>query len=225
MSSSTTFSSIPAEIVIRMKEFGHSRYGIVFDPPEGPSGTATAQTPLGECVIEFVHDGVQTDSTAQLAYLLAHPFAVPTIALDTLRAHAIEYAIMFVGALGSLDVLLPKLYYVVAGLILAAALIADLTGPPATSAGARGLLLLVLLVAAALIFASQYLIWTAVGATVIEGVQGRYFLPLLPAAALLIGGLLPPAPRLRATAWTLVAGFPLVTAMVVPVAVWARYYG
>jgi len=66
MSSSTTFSSIPAEIVIRMKEFGHSRYGIVFDPPEGPSGTATAQTPLGECVIEFVHDSAREELTLTL---------------------------------------------------------------------------------------------------------------------------------------------------------------
>src|SRR5258706_239921 len=65
--------------------------------------------------IEFVHDGVQADSAAQLATLLAHPLAVPTIALQTLRAHAVEYAIMFVGALGSLDVLMPKLYYAPAG--------------------------------------------------------------------------------------------------------------
>jgi uncharacterized membrane protein len=176
--------------------------------------------------IEFPHDGIQVDSAAQLAYLLDHPLQIPTIALDTLRAHAIEYAIMFIGALGSLDTLLPKPYYAAAALILLAALIADLAGPPAADARARGLLLVVLLASTALIFVSQYLIWTAVGATVIEGAQGRYFLPLVPAAALLIGGLFAaPESRLRLAALVAVAVFPLVTAIVTPLALLARYYG
>jgi hypothetical protein len=60
---STTFGSISGEIVARMKELGRSRYGIVFDPPEGPNGTATGQTPLGECVIEFAHDSGRDELT------------------------------------------------------------------------------------------------------------------------------------------------------------------
>jgi hypothetical protein len=51
---------------MRLKEVGRSRYGIAFDPPEGPSGTATGQTPLGECVIEFVHDGARGELTLTL---------------------------------------------------------------------------------------------------------------------------------------------------------------
>ena len=38
----------------------------------------------------------------------------------------------------------------------------------------------------ALIFTSEYLQWTNVGAPIIEGVQGRYFLPILPIVAILI---------------------------------------
>lgn len=175
--------------------------------------------------VEFPHDGIAVDSAAQLAGLLADPLRIPRIALDTLRARTIEYGVMVIGALGSLDVLLPKPYYAAATLIFLAALIADLTGPAAARAGARLLLLVALLAATALIFVSQYLIWTAVGATVIEGVQGRYFLPLLPAAALMVAGLASPAPRLRRAALIAVAGFPLVTAIVTPLALLARYYG
>jgi hypothetical protein len=66
MSTTRTFSGISTEIVTRMKAFGRSRYGIVFDPPDGPNSTATGQTPLGECVIEFVHDSARAELTLTL---------------------------------------------------------------------------------------------------------------------------------------------------------------
>lgn len=55
MSNTRTFSGVTAEILYRMQELGRAEYGIVYDYREGYAGTATSQTPLGECVIEFVH--------------------------------------------------------------------------------------------------------------------------------------------------------------------------
>jgi uncharacterized membrane protein len=130
---------------------------------------------------------------------------------------------MVIGALGALDTLLPKPYYALAALILLAALIADALGPDAGRG--RALLLVVALAGTGAVFLSQYLIWSAVGGTVIEGVQGRYFLPLAPATVLLIAGLVPPHARLRTTLLIGVAGFPLVTAVVTPLALLARFYG
>jgi hypothetical protein len=66
MPSTCTFSDVTAEILSRMKEFGRTEYGIVYDPPEGPISTATSQTPLGECVIEFVHDAAKAELTLTL---------------------------------------------------------------------------------------------------------------------------------------------------------------
>ena len=66
MPTSRTFPGIPVEIVDRMKAYGRSQYGIVFDPPEGPNSTATGQTPLGECVIEFAHDVERAELTLTL---------------------------------------------------------------------------------------------------------------------------------------------------------------
>ena len=66
MSVTGIFCSVSTEIAIRLKEVGRSRYGIVFDPLEGQSGTATGQTPLGECVIEFVHDSAREELTLTL---------------------------------------------------------------------------------------------------------------------------------------------------------------
>jgi len=66
MPSTRSFSGVTAEILSRMKEFGRAEYGIVYDPPEGPISTATSQTPLGECVIEFVHDVAKGELTLTL---------------------------------------------------------------------------------------------------------------------------------------------------------------
>ena len=63
MPSTRTYSGVTAEILSRMKEFGRAEYGIVYDPPEGAISTATSQTPLGECVIEFVHDAAKAELT------------------------------------------------------------------------------------------------------------------------------------------------------------------
>ena len=52
--------------------------------------------------------------------------------------------------------------------------------------GARGRLLVAAITAGTFlaVAASQYLLWTPVGADYIDGIQGRYLLPLAPAAAL-----------------------------------------
>jgi len=66
MSNGRTFSGVTDEILDRMKALGRAEYDIVYDPPEGPVSTATSQTPLGECVIEFVHDPAKAELTLTL---------------------------------------------------------------------------------------------------------------------------------------------------------------
>ena len=66
MPSTRTFSDVTPEILHRMKEFGRAEYNIVYDPPEGPVSTATSQTPLGECVVEFAHDPAKAELTLTL---------------------------------------------------------------------------------------------------------------------------------------------------------------
>jgi hypothetical protein len=66
MSSSRTFPGVTPEILSRMKELGRAEHNIVYDPPDGPAGTAASQTPLGECVIEFAHDAAAAKLTLTL---------------------------------------------------------------------------------------------------------------------------------------------------------------
>jgi hypothetical protein len=74
MPSTRTFSGVTPEILHRMKEFGRAEYNIVYDPPEGPVSTATSQTPLGECVVEFAHDPAKAELTLTL---LKKPWLLP----------------------------------------------------------------------------------------------------------------------------------------------------
>jgi hypothetical protein len=74
MSNSRTFPGVTPEILSRMKELGRAEYNIVYDPPDGAVGTATSQTPLGECVIEFAHDPTKTELTLTL---VTKPWLLP----------------------------------------------------------------------------------------------------------------------------------------------------
>jgi hypothetical protein len=78
MSNSRTFSGVTAEVLIRMKQLGRAEYGVVYDPPEGAVSVATSQTPLGECVIEFVHDNAKAELTLTL---VKKPWLLPEGAL------------------------------------------------------------------------------------------------------------------------------------------------
>lgn len=104
----------------------------------------------------------------RFARVVVHDFAVSTPA----------YLEQMVGRLGQLDVILPKAVIWLEWLLLAALIVT------AGERVARAQRLLAFAASVALIFAVSiwmYLTWTKTCGDVILGVQGRYYLPLLPA--------------------------------------------
>ena len=72
-----------------------------------------------------------------------------------------------------------------------------------------------------LIFLSEYLSWTSVGAAFVDGVQGRYFLPI----ALLLPLFLPEAPPSKSTGLLLpLAAFPAFSIVIMVHSILLRYY-
>ena len=124
-----------------------------------------------------------TDTREQLRVFLHDPALIVTLPLDSLR-HGFALLLSLVGILGTLDVLLPRWLYAVWFVALAAALAGALLGAERDTRSwpAWASLLGLLSVAASVVavFDGQYLSWTLVGASTIDGVQGRYGLPLLP---------------------------------------------
>ena len=119
---------------------------------------------------------------AQVAFIEHHPLRVlATIARD-LGEHAWVYTHQMIGILGWLTIPLPRAVIVM--IILLLVVVAATAGPRLTRAQ-RIAALIVAVASIITVELSEYISWTAVGASVVEGVQGRYFIPILP--LLLIG--------------------------------------
>ncbi|WP_028232210.1 DUF2142 domain-containing protein [Paraburkholderia mimosarum] len=126
----------------------------------------------------------------QIAWVLHHPLEIPRVAWATLQHNGVFYYESMVGILGWLDTPMHRDYYRVAalmGVALAVATALERRGAAPTVRGVdRVVIALALLASVALIFAALYVSWTPVGQRIVDGVQGRYFLPLLPLLALLL---------------------------------------
>jgi GNAT superfamily N-acetyltransferase len=133
-----------------------------------------------------------TNPGAQAHILLAAPARLVTLPLDSAWANGRWLWREAIGVLGTLDVFLPASLYAAWGWALAGAALAGFV------AGRGGQEKVPLLPAAAavigavasawLTFIVQYVSWTSVGNALVEGVQGRYLLPIaalaLPVATL-----------------------------------------
>lgn len=170
----------------------------------------------------------------QLLYLFQHPGKVFAIAATTLKLNGAFYFQSFVGALGWLDTYFHRGYYVVAFGMLCIALAASCLNLDGARTGNRppsAVPLLAVLATIVMIFASLYLAWTAVGGTVVDGVQGRYFLAVFPLVALALPSLRSHSPAqsrvlvmCRSLIVFFVAIFPLFSfALLVPLVI-QRFY-
>jgi uncharacterized membrane protein len=125
------------------------------------------------------------DPKAQIHEFEAHPFRVMSVVVRDYVARLDDYRQQFVGSLGWIDVPLPGILTSVAFcLLLAVAATSDVSITPAGRAFAA-LLAILLCLGVSL---SQYIVWTPPGKAYVDGIQGRYFLPvalvlLLPMAA------------------------------------------
>ena len=132
-----------------------------------------------------LHDKI-VDPTEQLRLLVDQPTTIWHVAVTTLRTMSRDYAETAIGVLGWLNIVLAHWAYRLAMAVVVAALLLSCVGSPVMRLKDTGLVGLALGLAVGGIFLGQYLTWTAVGAPVVDGVQGRYFLPLLGLAPFLL---------------------------------------
>lgn len=143
--------------------------------------------------------GLPVDAAAQLSCIGAGPIHFATVAMHDLAANGRFYIEELIGRFGANEVKLsPAVITIEIILLLAVAL--------ASGAELRARVRVTALAAVAMTIAgillSQYLIWSVVCGDVIEGVQGRYFLEILP---LFLAAIALPRIRLLVSPW-LVAG-------------------
>ncbi len=127
-------------------------------------------------LIEF-NEGV--DSAEQVAYVLSHPITFIQTTYRTVKASGLNWLMMFLGSnLAWLEVGVSSIFLVIyAALILISSVTMEkdeiiIYKKDKYIAGG------ICLAVTALIFASLYVQWTPVGEDVINGIQGRYFIPI-----------------------------------------------
>jgi uncharacterized membrane protein len=166
-----------------------------------------------------------TDAVAQLRVVLAHPVDVAGMVWTNLATNTLLWREV-VGVLGWLAVFLPAPLYTIWAFGAGSALVADALAPCERDSRMGMLVMLVVAGSVFLVWVSQYLNWTPVGAKAIYGPTGRYLLPLIPVLGLAV-------PRLgaRGTAWlrgvalALPVGAAAVGLVWVPVVLRAHFHG
>jgi uncharacterized membrane protein len=126
---------------------------------------------------------VRVDKDRQIAGALADPLRVVGILAENYLHMGRRYVAQIVGQLGWLDANLPKTLLWGYAALLGGLAVFDTRRTVEVSLRQRGLLALVTLATLGLVSASQYAYWTPYGADYVEGIQGRYFIPLAPAVA------------------------------------------
>jgi uncharacterized membrane protein len=169
---------------------------------------------------------VGADPGRQVEFILGHPLVALSVLFHSISHQFRGLLGEFIGKLGWLDTVLPLWYYrIAAGMLLVAAL-ASMCGPKGWKIGALGyaLIILGLVVSVFGIFMIEYMSWTAPGAPLIQGVQGRYFLTIALTAAALLPAFGAGWTRIGNCLTTLIALFPVVSLAVVMHTVILRYY-
>lgn len=155
--------------------------------------------------------GVVPSASAQMLYMVSHPVEAASALLWTLWQDGGHFLRQMVGVLGWLDTILPETFYRLAGVVTLCAILSDLMSEKPLGWPVRGLTAFIVLATSLCILTVQYLTWTAVGDTKVDGVQGRYFLPIILAVGMTL-------PALRFPGRAVVHGMLMVPVMMFPLA-------
>ena len=172
------------------------------------------------------HEDILLDPQLQLAGLLQDPLAFLHALSATIADQWRHYRDSFIGKLGWLDVVLPPwLILTYVWLLPFVAVFLKQEQNPRLSARQLAVLLGVFGLNLLQIFTMMYLSWSAVGADRIEGVQGRYFIPLAPLLLIVLSRFpILPALEIKRKTARLVCLVIVISALVALKAVVQRYY-
>jgi uncharacterized membrane protein len=119
----------------------------------------------------------------QLNYVIAHPFSIFTAIKNSLIDYRGFYLTSFVGIFGNLDINIPVCFHLLFWLVLIVTLIAD-SAHCALTLKVKAFFMGGGILSGIASFLGIYLLWTSImqgiGVDFVDGVQGRYFIPLAP---------------------------------------------
>jgi uncharacterized membrane protein len=148
----------------------------------------------------------QFDPLWKLGQMALHPLLFPQMLLATLTRDCVALWPQLIGVLGWGDTWLQPLAYPLLGAGLVASFLARLELDRAARLRIAGIGLLTMLVYVVSVYLVFFLAWSPIGEGFIYGVQGRYFVVLLPVAAAVVAALVDRAPPRAVMIWIATAG-------------------
>ncbi|MFT8896071.1 MAG: DUF2142 domain-containing protein [Acetobacter sp.] len=174
----------------------------------------------------------QTSPGKQVYNLITHPRLVPELIEHAFTDHQGMESLPFwkevIGVVGWIDTVMPEWFYITALFVFVFSLIfvGQLRLKIDSYIRLRFGVAFLLLASVSLVFFLEYLTFTPVGQNFIVGVQGRYFLPLLPFLPFIIlgydGSVI--KSRIRTIMLALSPGWIVVSSVVLLYSVLSRYY-
>jgi uncharacterized membrane protein len=135
----------------------------------------------------------------KLRFMMSNPLAFPSALLGMLaKTDPMEFWRQLIGVFGLFDTVLRAWFYDLIGILLIATFVSPLGGGRRLACALTSLFTAIAYCLA--IFLIFYLIWTPIDADQILGVQGRYFVPVLPLLAAAMAAALNRGPDRRLTA-------------------------
>jgi uncharacterized membrane protein len=136
-----------------------------------------------------------TDAARQVSVVLADPLRFLAVAARSVVHDAGWLVRSALGVLGWTNLFLPGWVYLMLALAFPISLAASRDKPGALPLVSVAWFVALMLATLLLIEFGLYLVWTPVGRSLVEGVQGRYFLPMAPLAAYMAASLWAPLRR------------------------------
>ena len=138
-------------------------------------------------LMNLQRNAVQDNSGEQLQYVLSNPIEYLKTWINAMWRNRNFYIAGMIGTFGLLDTYIPTVYIVMYVISAFAIIVSDLSLCPFKFNWKYKLVSVLGSIATIFaVFAGLYILWTSmelgVGATTITGVQGRYFIPIIPLA-------------------------------------------
>lgn len=124
-------------------------------------------------------------TSEQVHFVLSHPLKFAMIAWQDFYVNIDRHIKQFVGVLGWLDTDLPSILIISYSHILVVVALIDNRPNVIIRFRDKWKIFAILLASISLIYLLTYLAWTPVGKEAVEGLQGRYFIPIAPLLFLL----------------------------------------
>ncbi|HMG09994.1 MAG TPA: DUF2142 domain-containing protein [Mucilaginibacter sp.] len=176
--------------------------------------------------IKFAPPELRVNAQLQVLHIIHHPFKFIGLFFEFDKQALIACLHSFIGILGWLDLPFSTNYYQIASITLFAGFIIGLSSSWKDHIQLKTGLLICAFITLIAVLTAQYVTWTALEATSLSGMQGRYLLPIFPFIALAVSNVVKyeKFDRLREALFLAILLLPIFTAVTIIEGLINRYY-